>query len=66
MIASVAPFGAVKGHWDAKASSGTSYAWFVWCKRWAEAGPPHVILIPPAAKALGTKPDDAARFGRSA
>lgn len=62
----VAPFAErvamTKDKWDPKASTATSYTWFVWCKmdvpRW-----PRLVIIPPGRKAELTKPDDAERFG---
>jgi hypothetical protein len=50
----------VKGRWDPKASTATSYAWFVWCK--AAFGPSQVLWIPPACRRALARPDDIARF----
>jgi hypothetical protein len=55
----------VKGRWDPKASSATSYAWFVWCRELTGPLPrAEVIMIPPGAKARCTRPDDVARFAQ--
>lgn len=54
----------VKGRWDPKASTATSYAWFVWIKDRIPIGPGkfQTVLIPPGCRTALTKPDDVARF----
>lgn len=63
----VAPFAErvamTKGRWDPKASTATSYAWFVWIR--GHTGPTTLRIIPPGRKRALTKPDDAALFGWS-
>ncbi len=49
-----------KGRWDPKASTATSYAWFIW--RLPPARRTSFIWIPPGCRASLTRPDDAARF----
>jgi hypothetical protein len=53
----------VAGRWDPKASTATSYAWFVW-RRPPVVGRPHTefVWIPPGARARRSRPDDVARF----
>lgn len=51
----------VKGQYDPKASSATSYAWFIW-QPTMRSGDPLTIIIPPEAKAQCTRPDDTTRF----
>ena len=50
----------VKGRWDPDASTATSYAWFVWCRRTAAA--PRVFWIPPGCRAALTHADDRQQF----
>jgi hypothetical protein len=50
----------VKGRWDPDASTATSYAWFVWCKR--VLGPPRIFWIPPGCRSALTHLDDRGRF----
>lgn len=50
----------VKGRWDPKASTATSYAWVIW--RIGHSGPTELRWIPPGRKAALTKPYDVARF----
>jgi hypothetical protein len=52
----------VKGHWNPKKSTATSYAWFVW--RMASDEPTRVSWIPPGCRRRLTRPDDCARFAR--
>jgi hypothetical protein len=53
-----------KGRWDPKASTATSYAWFVWSNPLGRAT--GFKWIPPGCRQRLTKPDDVARFaGRS-
>jgi hypothetical protein len=52
----------VKGRWDPKASTATSYTWVIW--RRGHTGSTDLVWIPPGRRALLTKPDDAARFAR--
>lgn len=49
----------VRGRWDPKASTATSYSWFVWQHG---RGPRPPMWIPPRQKVLLTKPDDIERF----
>lgn len=62
----VAPFAErvamTKGRWDPKASTATSYAWFLWVKGHLPFKT-HLTIIPPGRKAALTKADDALRFG---
>lgn len=51
----------VKGRWDPKASSATSYAWVVWLKSIPD-GPTTLKWIPPGTKTALTRPDDEERF----
>lgn len=51
----------VQGQHDPKASSATSYAWFVWLKD----NPllrPEVLVVPPTAKARCTRADDTEKY----
>lgn len=50
----------VKGRWDPKASTATSYAWVGWER--GHPGPTELHWIPPGQRAVLTKPDDMARF----
>ena len=50
----------VKGRLDKEASTATSYAWFVWDKRYA--GPPLLKWIPPCRKALEREGDYSERL----
>lgn len=50
----------VKGRWDPKASSATSYAWVVW--KQGRQGPTELRWIPPGQRTALTRPDDVARF----
>jgi hypothetical protein len=50
----------VKGRWDPKATTATSYAWFLWRK--AFLGQSRVSWIPPHCRASLTMPDDRRRF----
>lgn len=52
----------VQGQWDPKASSATSYAWFIWLKLGRASAWPHTMIIPPQAKARCSRPEDIARF----
>jgi hypothetical protein len=55
----------VEGRWDPRASTATSYAWFVWLKRTVPGEVrPQVVFIPPDAKAKLFSNDDIARFAR--
>jgi hypothetical protein len=58
----------IKGRWDPKASTATSYAWVIWHKKDRGRGPTQLRWISPGRRAALTKPDDAARFafGRDA
>lgn len=62
----VAPFAErvamTKGRWDPKASTATSYAWFLWVKG-QQKGHTSLSIIPPGRKAALTKVDDVLRFG---
>lgn len=49
----------VKGRWDPKASTATSYAWVVWE---TASGATALEWIPPGQRKALTKPDDVARF----
>lgn len=53
----------VSGRWDPKASTATSYAWYVW-RRPQVVGRPKTdfVWIPPGARAKYSHPDDIARF----
>lgn len=61
----VAPFAErvamTKGRWDPKATTATSYAWFIWIKGFV--GPTQLHIIPPGRKLFLTAPDDVDRFG---
>jgi hypothetical protein len=50
----------VKGHWDPRASSATSYAWIVW--EHGHRGDTRLTWIPPGQRKALTRPDDVARF----
>jgi hypothetical protein len=50
----------VKGRWDPDASTATSYAWFVWCKRTVAS--PRIFWIPPGCRVALTHADDRQRF----
>jgi hypothetical protein len=50
----------VKGRWDPKASTATSYAWVIW-RPW-HRGQTELRWIPPGRRAALTKPYDVARF----
>jgi hypothetical protein len=50
----------VKGRWDPNASTATSYAWFVWCRR--TDAPPRIFWIPPGRRAALTHVADRQRF----
>lgn len=54
----------VKGRWDPKASSATSYAWVVW--QHAHRGETRLTWIPPRQRIALTRPDDVQRFARAA
>lgn len=45
----------VKGRLDAKATTATGYAWFVWEK--GETAPPRLVWVPPCRKALERRGD---------
>ncbi|BAQ44372.1 hypothetical protein [Methylobacterium aquaticum] len=49
-----------KGRWDPKASTATSYAWFVWVRG---RDPLPVFWIPPGCRQALTKAGDVERFG---
>lgn len=53
----------VAGRWDPKASTATSYAWYVW-KLPAVIGRPRTefVWIPPGTRVKRSMPDDIARF----
>jgi len=51
----------VKGRWDPKASTATSYAWVVWLKG-VQSGGTVFMWIPPGQRAALTRPDDVQRF----
>jgi len=53
----------VKGCWDPKASTATSYAWFVWYKL-ASSGKTDLRMIPPGCRTSLTLPNDIVRFGK--
>jgi hypothetical protein len=53
----------VKGRWDPKASTATSYAWCVW-KPGSFAPGTHLQWIPPGQRQRLSKPDDVARFAK--
>ncbi len=50
----------VKGRWDPKASTATSYAWVVWGERSTRGT--RLSWIPPGQRERLTKPDDVFRF----
>lgn len=52
----------VAGRWDPKASTATSYAWFIWQTDARRSRITEFLWIPPGAKLRHTRPDDAARF----
>lgn len=52
----------VKGWWDPKASTATSYAWVVWDRTGGNHDRTRLMWIPPGRRAALTKPDDVARF----
>ena len=51
----------VKGRWDPKASTATSYAWFIWRKA-DRSGRCTYFWIPDGARARNSRADDARRF----
>lgn len=51
----------VKGRWDPKASTATSYAWVIWYIGEPDVGT-KLKWIPPGRKAALTSPNDVARF----
>lgn len=51
----------LKGRWDPKGSTATSYAWFVWRRGLERGGRTELVTIGPCKTEL-TRPDDAARF----
>lgn len=50
----------VKGRWDPKASTATSYCWVVW--RTNGDGTTRLVWIPPGCRERLTRPDDVQRF----
>ena len=50
----------VKGRWDPDASTATSYAWFVWCKK--APAPLQIFWIPPGCRTALARADDRERF----
>jgi len=50
----------VKGLWNPKASTATSYAWVIWRRN--HPGLTRLMWIPPGRRAALTKPDDVSRF----
>lgn len=53
----------VKGRWDPKANTATSYAWFVWdWRRPATEFGTRFVWIPPQVRQRHSKPTDVARF----
>lgn len=52
----------VKGRWDPKASTATSYAWFIWLKQDSPHRPTEFRWIPPGARERNSRPDDVKRF----
>jgi hypothetical protein len=52
-----------RGRWDPRATTATSYAWFVWSSRIdVTPGQSKFVWIPPGCRERLTRPDDAARF----
>ncbi|WP_414461779.1 hypothetical protein [Hyphomicrobium sp. DY-1] len=51
----------VKGRWDPKASTATSYVWFIW-EREHFGTPSRIVWIPPGQREALTRSDDVARF----
>lgn len=51
----------VKGRWDPKASTATSYAWIVW-RPFMKKSETKIVWIPPGCRVGLTKSDDAAKF----
>jgi hypothetical protein len=54
----------VKGRWDPKAASATSYSWVIWRRPFI--GAPRLAWIPPGQRTALTKTTDAERFARAA
>lgn len=52
----------VAGRWDPKASTATSYAWFIWFVRDKPGHRTEFHWIPPGARVRHTRPDDITRF----
>jgi len=48
----------VKGRYDPKASSATSYSWFVWAPEGDSDAPPEIHWIAPNTRALLERPGD--------
>lgn len=53
----------VKGRWDPKASTATSYAWVMWAHL-VQPMPTRFIWIPPGQRQALTRPTDVERFAR--
>lgn len=56
----------VKGRWDPKASTATSYAWFIWLKNDSPNRPTEYRWIPPGARARHTRSTDVEQFAGEA
>lgn len=56
----------VAGRWDPKATTATSYAWFVWLVKDKPGHRTEFHWIPPGARARHTRPDDIAHFAGAA
>lgn len=54
----------VKGRWDPKASTATSYAWVIWRTRNTQEET-RLVWIPPGRRQALTHPDDVARFANT-
>lgn len=52
----------VAGRWDPKASTATSYAWFIWLLDDRKSRSTEFRWIPPGARSRHTRADDVARF----
>lgn len=56
----------VKGRWDPKASTATSYAWFIWLKNDNPHRPTEYRWITPGARVRHSRPTDIAQFAGAA